>query len=390
MSITPGQMSSARPGSEMLDANGSTSARRCRLLYLVGQLGPGGLERQLYLLLKSIDRKRYRPAITVWSYCEDEVFVSQVKALGIPVYGFTKGHSRAAKLTALSRLVEQLKPELVHSYSFHTNFAAWCATVRTKTIAIGAVRSDFTNDKRSCGLLLGNLCARWPQKQIYNNFAGAKTARNSHTLFAPGEIFVVRNGLDLELFPKVPLPLNGDAHILGIGSLLEYKRWDRLLTAALELKQRGLSFRIEIAGGGPLRESLERQARDLGLTERVNFIGHTNDVSGLLAKSTFLAHTSNVEGCPNVVMEAMACGRAVVATDAGDIPSLVEGGKTGFVIRRGDDTKLVDCLATLIRDRDLCQKMGEAGRDKAEREFGLNRLVDETLATYRASGWRDS
>ena len=158
----------------------------------------------------------------------------------------------------------------------------------------------------------------------------------------------------------------------------------------MNLKQRGLHFLVEIAGGGPLRESLERQARDLDITDRVRFIGHADDIPGLMATSTFLAHTSDVEGCPNVVMEAMACGRAVVAMAAGDIPSLVEDGKTGFVVPRGDDAQFVERLATLITNRELCRQMGEASRVKAEREFGLHRLVEETLNAYREAGWRDS
>ena len=139
-----------------------------------------------------------------------------------------------------------------------------------------------------------------------------------------------------------------------------------------------------------LTESLEQQTRDLSLDHRVRFAGHTVDISGLLARSTFLAHTSDNEGCPNVIMEAMACGRAVVATDAGDIPSLVDDGKTGFVVPRGDDTALVDRLEKLIVERDLCKRMGEAGRAKAEREFGVDRLVSDTLAVYRAAGWKDA
>jgi glycosyltransferase involved in cell wall biosynthesis len=100
-------------------------------------------------------------------------------------------------------------------------------------------------------------------------------------------------------------------------------------------------------------------------------------------------HTSDSEGCPNVVMEAMACGRAVVATDAGDVPTLVEDGKTGFVVPRGDEATLLARLVTLMTDHDLCRRMGEAGRAKAEQQFGLDRLVSETLAAYRAMGWID-
>jgi len=325
----------------------------------------------------------------VWNFFEDDTYVHPLRDLDIPLHFFFGHHSRLVKLKAFRRLVLKLKPEVIHSYSFYTNFAAWWAAAGTKTIAVGGIRSDFTNDKKSCGIILGSLSARWPTNQIYNNFAAAEKAKNSRTLFAPRNVFVVPNGLDLQQFPKVPLLSNGQARILGVGSLLQYKRWDRLLTAALKLKQRGLQFVVEIAGGGPLRESLERQARDLDITDRVKFVGHADDVAGVMGKSTFIAHTSDVEGCPNVLMEAMACGRAVVATDAGDASSLIEDGKSGFVVRRGDDQALTDRMAALIMDQDLCRRMGEAGRVKAEREFGLDRLVEETLAAYRTAAFSE-
>ena len=74
---------------------------------------------------------------------------------------------------------------------------------------------------------------------------------------------MVRNGVNLELFRRLPLAANGKVHILGVGSLFPVKRWDRLTLAAVALKQRGLDFMIRIVGDGPLRASLERQAEDV-------------------------------------------------------------------------------------------------------------------------------
>ena len=80
----------------------------------------------------------------------------------------------------------------------------------------------------------------------------------------------------------------------------------------------------------------------------------------------------------------------LVATDAGDISRLVEDGRTGFVVPCGDDVTLAERVKRLIADHDLCRRMGQAGRAKAEREFRLPRLVTETLEAYKAAGWKDT
>src|SRR5712691_11783480 len=129
----------------------------CRLLYLVGQLGPGGLERQLCYLLQAMDRGRYQPAVAVWNFSEADVYVPRIRALNVPVYALPYPPSAAAKLRAFGRLVRQLEPEVVHSYTFFTNFAAYWGVRGTRAVAVGAVRSDFILDKKESGPLLGKL-----------------------------------------------------------------------------------------------------------------------------------------------------------------------------------------------------------------------------------------
>jgi glycosyltransferase involved in cell wall biosynthesis len=325
----------------------------------------------------------------VWNYCEADPFASQLQALGVPLYSIPHSSSGHSRLTAFRRLIRQLRPEVVHSYSFYTNFPAWWAVLGTQAVAIGCIQSDFTRTVKKRGPFFGRLSARWPRTQIFNNCAAAESARRSKGLFVPRQLYVVRNGVDLERFRAVPLATAGRACIAGVGSLAPVKRWDRLLRVVLLLRGRGLDFRVRIVGTGPLHASLEQQAQALGVADSVEFMGHCEDIPGVLAHATFLAHPSDSEGLPNAVLEAMACGRAVVATAVGDTPSIVEHQKTGFIVPRGDDAALVERTATLIVDRELCRRMGEAGRLKAEREFGVDRLVSETLAVYRAAGWKD-
>jgi glycosyltransferase involved in cell wall biosynthesis len=333
-----------------------------------------------------MDRKVYQTRVVAWDFRQDDHYVSRIRALGVPVEGFASETPRARKMMMIRRIVREFNPIIVHSYSFHTNFPALWASLFTKAVAVGSVRSDFTTDLKECGPLLGPLSAFWPRYQIFNNFASAKKARCSRTFFLAGRSFVVQNGIDLEHFRPAPFPDHQPVRITGVGSLLPLKRWDRVLRAAHELKRRGLACLICIAGLGPLKQSLEQQALALGLSDRVKFFGYVLNIPALVSESAFFVHTSDREGCPNAVLEAMACGRAVVATDAGDVPLLVEDGRTGFIVQRGDDSALVERMAQLIRDRDLCRAMGEAARAKAEREFGLDRLVAETFAAYRAAG----
>ena len=361
----------------------------CRLLYLIGRIHTGGSERQLCHLIRAMDRERYKPAVAVWTHGEEDVYVPQIRALGVPLFSFSNNLSSLAKLMMFRRLVRTLQPEVVHSYSYYTNFAPSWATLRTKIIPIGSIRSDLTYAKTECGPVLGRLSGRWPSNQVTNSFSTAESVRLSHGIFIPRQLSVVRNGLDLKEFYSFPVPNEEPICIAGIGYLLPVKRWERLLAALKELRKRDLNCLVKIAGDGPLRSVLQSKAEDLGVADRVQFIGHIDDVSKLLAKAAFVVHTADSEGSPNSVIEAMACGRAVVATDAGDVPLLVDDGKTGFVVPRDDHSALVDRIAQLIVNPNLCRSMGEAAREKVEREFGLERLVKETFFAYRAAGWQD-
>jgi glycosyltransferase involved in cell wall biosynthesis len=363
------------------------TSNKCRLLYLVGQLGPGGLEQQLCYLLQVMNRQRYQPAVVVWNFDEADVHVPQIRALGVPLYSLPNTPS-VLKLRAFRHIVRQLRPEVVHSYDFYINFGAWWATLGLKAIPIGSIRNDFITDRQLSGRILGRLNACWPPTQICNSLAAQKSVERSG-LFGPTRVHLVRNGLDINRFKPHPLPQDGPS-LLAIGRLYPEKRWDRLLEVIRWVAATGLEFSVRLVGDGPLLPQLKSQARQLGLEKLVQFLGFREDIPCLLKDSTFLIHTADHEGCPNAVMEAMACGRAVIGTDAGDFSVLVEDGKTGFVVPRGDNTTLVERTVKLLTDRNLCSRMGEAGRTRAEREFGLDRLVTETLAAYRAAGWGDA
>lgn len=362
---------------------------RCRLLYVVGQLSLGGLERQLYYLLKTLDYARYKPAVVVWNLNHNDKYYKDIETLKIPLCGFPPEWSPLSKLKALRALTRQLKPEVIHAYDFHANFAAAYAAWATKTLAIGSRRSEYNPRKRRRRGVKRLLNAKWPAFHILNSTPSADGANCACSLFTSRHLFIVRNALDLNLFKCVSEASKKRDYVAAIGSLTPVKRWDRLLRVVRALKSvLGEDIRFQIAGDGPLRPALDKLADDLGVSRIVEFRGAVHDIPAFLGGAKFLVHTAESEGCPNVVMEAMACGLPVVAMKTGEIPYLVEEGKTGFVMPQNDEMMFVERVSLLLGDDELCSRMGLAARAKAEREFRLERLVSETLAAYKGAGWK--
>ncbi|MDF0677234.1 MAG: glycosyltransferase family 4 protein [Nitrospira sp.] len=362
--------------------------RHHRLLYVVGQLGLGGLERQLYYLLANLDHARYQPAVVVWNHNPNDKYYRDIEELSIPIYGLSADGNPLLKLKTLRAFARQVSPEVIHSYGFHTNFAAYYAAWGNGTVAIGSLRGDFVSAKREGGAFRGALNARWPVCHISNSMASADAVKRAVGLFTPRHVFVVRNALDLKQFRWAGDISKRRDYVAAVGSLLPVKRWDRLLRVAQSLKTVANSgIRFEIAGDGPLRLSLENLAADLGISDLVVFRGAVYDIPTFLREAKFLVHTSESEGCPNVVMEAMACGIPVVAMEAGEIPYLIEDGKMGYVVPQDDEVSFVERMSQLLDDNELCLRMGLAAYEKAKREFTLDRLVSDTLTVYRSAGW---
>jgi glycosyltransferase involved in cell wall biosynthesis len=117
-------------------------------------------------------------------------------------------------------------------------------------------------------------------------------------------------------------------------------------------------------------------------------MGYRQDVADLITTARLVVHSSDGEGSPNAIMEALASGRPVVATDVGDVGRLIENGKTGFVVPRDDSKALLARVIEVLTNEDLAIRMGELALEFARREFSLPRLVSDTFDAYRSAGWK--
>jgi colanic acid/amylovoran biosynthesis glycosyltransferase len=198
------------------------------------------------------------------------------------------------------------------------------------------------------------------------------------------KIHRVYNGLDLSTFPRArfsnPIPT-----IVAVGRLIEKKGFADLVRACELLKRRARDFRCEIVGEGPLEERLRAQITELGLESQVALTGPRTQkqIAELLATATVLVLPSVVDpdgardNLPTVIMEAMAAGLPVVSTLVGGIPEMVVHDETGFLVQAGDVTALADAIERVIVDLALARRLGQAGHERAARNFSIEKNVRE-------------
>jgi glycosyltransferase involved in cell wall biosynthesis len=203
----------------------------------------------------------------------------------------------------------------------------------------------------------------------------------------PGErISVIPNGIAAGFSGSSGddgLPFDGPAPVVGtVARLAPQKGVAYFLQAAAQVSRQMPEARFAVVGDGPLRGELEAMCRKLGLAERVVFTGHRNDVPALLRRFTVFVLPSLSEGQGITVMEAMAAGCPVVATNTGGVPELVKHGCSGLLTEPGRADQLAQAMLCLLRDPRLRQELAGQAQSSAAR-YGLEPMIRETAAVYR-------
>jgi glycosyltransferase involved in cell wall biosynthesis len=168
-----------------------------------------------------------------------------------------------------------------------------------------------------------------------------------------------------------------------VGRLIFNKGPQYLVEAAPEVLRARPEAEFVFVGDGPLRASLEERARQLGVSQRLTFLGTRPDVAAILQTCHVLARPSLLEGMPLTVLEAMACGLPVVATPVSGTAELVRDGENGLLVQPADPASLARAILRLIEDKPLREAQGRRGRHLAESGFSWDAVAARTLAVYR-------
>ena len=212
----------------------------------------------------------------------------------------------------------------------------------------------------------------------------------------PEQLILAYCGIDVSHFqPNGRQVRAGKAiRILSSGRLVEKKGFRYLIEACRLLSNRGEQYECTIAGSGPLEETLREQVSELGLSDRITVTGKplTQEQLPEFMRSGDIyclpcvwAADGDVDGLPQMLMEAMACGLPVISTPVTGIPDLVIDGETGLLVQSRNAEQLADALYTLLRDRQLRQRLAQQGRAFVTEQFNIKTSLDPLVRRFRTA-----
>jgi sugar transferase (PEP-CTERM/EpsH1 system associated) len=351
----------------------------------------GGMEKVLVDGLMHTNRKRVYPMVCCLQ--EKGGRAPQLEEVGIQVFVEPKrGRRDWAFPLRLAKLLKSRRVDVVHTYSGVYRDGCLAARLARVPVNLHTDQGRFY-PADSWKLRLTHRFMTRLRDRVISVSKELKDYLVNEVGLPPEKVTVIYNAVNCN--PSHPsgnpddlqheLGLNDDCPVVGIvGRLVPVKDHGTLLKATARMFAAVPQVRLLVVGEGPLRAELEALARELQIVDRVMFLGHRYDVPNLLPLMDVAVLCSLHEGSSLTLLEAMAAGRAVVATAVGGNPELVLDGVTGLLVPARSPEALADAIVTLLRDPALRASMGQAGKNRVKEHFSIETMVQSYESLYRS------
>lgn len=354
------------------------------VLLLVRELTIGGCERDLTKMALGLDRSRFVPHVGCFhpnGHRGDELRAAGIPILKLPVQSFySLSTITAARL--MGRYLREHRIQVVHAYDVPTDIFAVPVAKFYGVPAIVSCQLSF----------------RWMYTPLYqcflrftDRFADVVVANSKavqrHLIedehLPPERTNVCYNGVETDVFhpePRQRQAAVADAPLVigSVCALRREKRIDLLLEAFAKVRSLRPGIKLLLVGSGAMQAELEHQRRALGLESDCVMEPAKSEVADWMRSMDIFVTCSDSESFPNALLEAMACGCAVVGSNVGGIPELVEDTRSGLIFPPGDAGELAAKLACLIENPEYRQRLAQAAATRAEREFSMEKAVERT------------
>ncbi len=351
---------------------------RKRILIVTTELGVGGAERCVANVASRLDPNRFEVHVVALAPPPEaprDALVQQMEAAQVPLT-FLHCRSKWQLLSAIGRLkriIRQTRPDVVWSFLFHANILAAMATrgmnVRRlqslRVIEQGGWRRKFQS---------------WAAQQADRVLCVSEGVRQfaAETLRVPeNKLQVIPNGIDVDTITPTTYaePIERKRRILAVGRLDEQKGFDWLIFLSAKLLREKPDWELVIVGDGHLLPELNRQIELGGLSDSVHLAGWQADLPSWFRSSEIYVLSSRWEGMPNALIEAMAHGLPVIATQVEGARELLSGELAEQLITHDQTAAAQAVLCRLMEDAALRQHLGESNRQQIEAHFSLGQML---------------
>lgn len=375
------------------------------VLFILDGLGLSGKTRAMVDLALHLDRRRFRPVIATFN-AERSELTNQLDAGQVPVHPVHCEDGLGVRVVArLARLMRSVRADVVHCCNPRPMlYGGLAAKLRRIDATIGFLSAFACQvPDRTYGFLPQPLSTA-SRRNVYRNRVASHLMRYMVTVsstlgtrfceyngVSPAKFRIVPYGADFDAFDRITaddaaafrqaLALQpGDVVIGSVGRLVEQKDYPTQLKAFALASRRVPGLKMVLAGSGPLEPALRGTVRELGVGDRVTFLGDTKDVPRLLRSLDVFVLSSKFEPFGVALLEAKAAGLAIAATRVNEIPEIVTDGESALLSPAEDPERLADSFVRLATDRALRARLGRQAQQDARERHSL----DQTVAAYQA------
>lgn len=357
--------------------------KKIKVVHIVPMLAPGGAEAVAVHIVTGLDRQRYDVAVVSlrkWPGCDLERLLAEREAQLL--YLGKRAGFDWRMYGRLHRALKDLRPDIVHTHLHVLRYALPSMLFSTHASMVHTVH-NLAEREAEPGM-------RWIPRYAFNHgvapvAVSKEVAISLERVYGLQRCRVIANGIPTDLYacPRTPRTEwraregfgGDDVLFVCVARFAPQKNHALLLKAFAQGPSSEPNAHLVLVGEGALQGQVEQQAKNLGLSRQVHFLGLRKDIPDVLGAMDVFVLSSDYEGSPLSVIEAMASGLPIASTAAGGVPELFDHGKEGFLVQPGDAKGLSDAMELLLRDLEARKLLGIAGARRAKKEFDISAMV---------------